>query len=343
MKLSVLDQSPILSGMNPHEAFQQTKELAKLTDRLGYHRFWVSEHHSTESLAGSSPEILAAHLAAHTENIRIGTGGVLLPHYSSYKVAESFRVLETLHPSRIDLGVGRAPGGMPNVNLALNGGSVPNVEGYPGQIEELMAYLHGQDPHGMDIYATPRGETSPPIWMLGSSGTSARLAADLGVSYSFAHFINGRGGTRAVERYFNYFTPSMQQSEPNANVSIFVVCADSDGHAEYLASSLDLALLKIEQGGKNNYFPTPEEALQYPYSHFEEQRIQENRNRMIVGSVEKVKEEIQELAQIYHVDEIIVNTIVTPFEDRLRSYELLAEAFELRQTETTNLKNSGNY
>ncbi|MGP4076078.1 LLM class flavin-dependent oxidoreductase [Halobacillus sp. K22] len=331
MKLSVLDQSPILSGMTSQDALKQTAQLAEWTDRLGYHRFWVAEHHSTESLAGSSPAILAAHLAARTERIRIGTGGVLLPHYSAYKVAESFRVLETLHPNRIDLGVGRAPGGMPNVNLALNRGSSPDIEGYPAQIEELMAYLHGQDPQGMNVYATPKGETSPPIWMLGSSGTSARLAADLGASYSFAHFINGHGGARVVDRYKKYFSPSMQQGAPDANVSIFVVCAETDEHAEYLASSLDLALLQIEQGARRSGFPTPDEALQYSYTLVEQERIQDNRSRMIVGSPERVKQEIEELAESYQVDEIIINTIVSPFEARLRSYELLAEAFNLHK------------
>lgn len=335
MKLSVLDQSPILAGTHPGEALRQTTELAKWTDKLGFHRFWVSEHHSTKSLAGSAPEILATHLAAQTDRIRIGTGGVLLPHYSSYKVAEAFRVLETLHPNRIDLGVGRAPGGMPNVNLALNRGQLPKVEDYPGQVEELMNYLHGHDPHEMDICATPKSDTAPPIWMLGSSGTSARLAADLGVSYSFAHFINGRGGVRAMDRYQDYFSSSMQQSDPRGNVSVFVVCAETDEHAEYLASSLDLALLQIEQGGKRTHFPTPEEALSHSYTMFEEERIQENRNRMIVGSADKVKEELEHLAEIYHVDEVIVNTIVAPFEDRLNSYELLANAFQLSANTTT--------
>ena len=329
MKLSILDQSPILQGMTPHEALQQTTELAKLTDELGYHRFWVSEHHSTSSLAGSAPEVLVAHLAANTDQIRVGTGGVLLPHYSAYKVAEAFRVLETLHPGRIDLGVGRAPGGMPNVNLALNRGKLPNVEGYPAQVEELMAYLHGQDPHGMNIYATPKGETAPRVWMLGSSGTSARLAADLGASYSFAHFINGRGGIRAMERYKNYFSPSMQQSQSNGNISVFVVCAETDEEAEYLASSLDLALLKIEQGETRSHFPSPDEAIHHPYSMYELERVQENRNRMIVGTPKHVKESIESIAEQYQVDEVIINTIISPFEKRLQSYRLIAEAFEL--------------
>ncbi|MFD1019297.1 LLM class flavin-dependent oxidoreductase [Thalassobacillus hwangdonensis] len=330
MKVSVLDQSPILSGMTPYEALQQTTELAKWTDKLGFHRFWVSEHHSTKSLAGSAPEILVAHLAAHTDTIRVGTGGILLPHYSSYKVAEAFRVLETLHPGRIDLGIGRAPGGMPNVNLALNEGSHPNVEAYPRQVKELMEYLHGHDPHTMDVYATPTGETAPPIWMLGSSGTSARLAADFGTAYSFAHFINGYGGTRAMQRYFDHFEGSIQQKTPKGNVSVFTICAETDEEAEYLASSLDLAILKIEQGASRNGFPTPEEARSYPYSLFEKERIRENRHRMVVGSPSKVKMELEALAEGYGVDEIIVNTIVHPFEARLKSYELIAEAFNLK-------------
>ncbi|UOR10342.1 LLM class flavin-dependent oxidoreductase [Halobacillus amylolyticus] len=332
MKLSVLDQSPVLTGMSPHDALQQTTELAKWADQLGYHRFWVSEHHSTNSLAGSSPEILTAHLAAHTERIRIGTGGVLLPHYSSYKVAESFRVLETLNPNRIDLGIGRAPGGMPNVNLALNPGKIPSIEGYPAQVEELIAYLHGKDPQDMGVFASPQGDTVPPVWMLGSSGTSARVAADLGVSYSFAHFINGYGGARAMDRYKDNFQPSLQQQTPQGNVSIFVVCAESDEQAEYLAASLDLAILKIEQGGIRHHFPTPEEAFSYPYTMFEEQRVRENRSRMIVGSIEKVKGEVESLANYYQVDEVIINTIVSPFDERLKSYELLADAFKLRES-----------
>ncbi|MFG6116536.1 LLM class flavin-dependent oxidoreductase [Halobacillus sp. MO56] len=329
MRLSVLDQSPILTNTSPTQALQQTTELARFTDRLGYHRFWVSEHHSTKSLAGSAPEILIAHLAAHTKQIRVGTGGILLPHYSAYKVAESFRVLETLHPNRIDLGVGRAPGGLPNVNLALNNGKHPSIDSYPQQVKDLMAYLHGHDPYEMNVYATPLGETAPPVWMLGSSGTSARLASDLGTSYSFAHFINGYGGTRAMKRYEEHFTPSLQQSHPEGNVSVFAICADTEDKAEYLASSLDLALIKIEQGEKREHFPTAEEATRYPYTFFEKERIQENRRRMAVGSPSQVKKKLETLASGYGVNEIIINTIVHPFEERLRSYELLADVFGL--------------
>ncbi|MFG6121362.1 LLM class flavin-dependent oxidoreductase [Thalassobacillus sp. B23F22_16] len=329
MKLSVLDQSPILINHTPSQALKQTTELAQSTDRLGYHRFWVSEHHSTKSLAGSAPEILVAHLAANTEHIKVGTGGILLPHYSAYKVAESFRVLETLHPNRIDLGVGRAPGGLPNVNLALNNGKHPSIDHYPRQVRELMAYLQGSDPYEMDVYATPVGQTAPDIWMLGSSGTSARLSSELGTSYSFAHFINGYGGTRAMKRYYDHFAPSRQQTVPNGNVSVFAICAESKEKAEYLASSLDLAILKIEQGGQRDHFPSPEEATKYPYTLFEKERIQENRKRMVVGDPSQVKNELEALAEGYGVNEIIINTIVYPFEERLRSYQLIAEAFQL--------------
>ncbi|WP_431801707.1 LLM class flavin-dependent oxidoreductase [Halobacillus andaensis] len=329
MKLSVLDQSPILPGSTPEEAFHQTTELAKQTDELGFHRFWVAEHHSTKGLAGSSPEILATHLASQTKRIRIGTGGILLPHYSPYKIAEIFRVLETLYPGRIDLGVGRSPGGIPNVNLALNRGELPSIENYPSQLSELLSYLYGEDPNGMGIHASPKGESTPPIWMLGSSGTSARVASELGVSYSFAHFINGYGGVRAMHRYFDHFQPSVQQTEPQGNVSIFAVCAETDEHAEFLASSLDLAILKIEQGGLQRSFPSPAEALGYTYTLDEEHQIQENRNRMVVGSPEKVKEKIERLADFYNVDEVIINTITSPFEERLKSYQLIAEVFQL--------------
>ncbi|WP_173917781.1 LLM class flavin-dependent oxidoreductase [Halobacillus sp. Marseille-Q1614] len=331
MKLSVLDQSPILSGMSPQQALQQTTELAKLTDELGYHRFWVAEHHSTQTLAGSAPEILATHLLGQTKRIRVGTGGILLPHYSSYKIAETFRLLETLYPQRVDLGIGRAPGGKPNVNLALNRGRLPNIENYPSQVRELISYLHGEDPEGMGIHASPSGHTAPPVWMLGSSGTSARVAAEIGASYSFAHFINGYGGAKAMKRYTDYFQPSVQQSKPAGNVSVFVICAATDSEAEYLAASLDLALLKIEQGDLRSHFPTPEEAFHYSYTMFEEEQIAENRSRIIVGSPERVKEEIEDLARYYDVNEVIINSIVSPFENRLQSYQLLAEAFQLTE------------
>ncbi|WP_207902573.1 LLM class flavin-dependent oxidoreductase [Melghiribacillus thermohalophilus] len=330
MTLSVLDQSPLLPNQTPSDALQQTTELAQWAEKLGYARFWVSEHHSTKSLAGSAPEILAAHLAAHTNHIRIGTGGVLLPHYSEYKIAEVFRVLESLYPGRIDLGIGRAPGGMPGVNYALNRGKYPNVQDYPKQVQELIYYLHGEKHPTYQIQATPLGENVPSIWMLGSSGTSAMMAAELGTSYTYAQFINGESGATSMKQYYESFQPSIHQNEPRGSVAIFVICGETEEEAEYLASSLDLALLRVENGQFHDYFPSPEEARQYSYSPFEKKRVQYNRQRMIVGNPEQVKEKIEKLARAYEVGEVIVNTIAVPFEKRMKSYELLARVFNLQ-------------
>ncbi|SET05813.1 luciferase family oxidoreductase, group 1 [Salinibacillus kushneri] len=330
IKLSVLDQSPLLPGATARDALIQTTELAQWTDKLGYHRFWVSEHHSTKTLAGSAPEILITHLAANTKNIRVGTGGVLLPHYSAYKVAEVFRVLESLYPNRIDLGVGRAPGGMPGVNYALNKGKYPNVQEYPKQVMELMNYVRGEKHPTYQVSATPLGETAPPIWMLGSSTRSASLAAELGTSYTFAQFINGEGGINAMKDYYNHFKPSEQQKVPQGNVAIFVVCAKTEKEAEYLASTLDLQLLRIENGDFRHGYPDPEEAVDYPYTSFELERVRQNRQRMIVGNPQQVKEQLETLAQTYGVDEVIVNTIATSKEKRFESYQLIMDAFKTK-------------
>ncbi|MGM8216651.1 LLM class flavin-dependent oxidoreductase [Bacillaceae bacterium W0354] len=329
LKLSVLDQSPLLQGNNERDALNQTIELAKHVDQLGYTRFWMSEHHSTKSLAGSAPEILVSAVAAQTKNIRVGTGGVLLPHYSPYKVAETFRVLEGLYPGRIDLGIGRAPGGMPGVNYALNRGKYPDVPNYPQQVDTLIGYLLGEDPENYQVRATPLGSTTPPVWMLGSSGASASVAGQLGVSYTFAQFINGEGGPYAIQRYYDSFVPSEMQKEPHASVAVFVVVGDTEEEANFYASSLDAALLMIEQGQIREHFPLPEETSKQTYNFYEQRRIEENRKRMIVGDVESVKEQLIELATAFNVDEIIVNIIIAPFERRLESYEKLAKAFKL--------------
>ncbi|GEL78596.1 LLM class flavin-dependent oxidoreductase [Tenuibacillus multivorans] len=329
IQLSVLDQSPLLQGNNERDALKQTIELAKHVDQLGYKRFWMSEHHSTKSLAGSAPEILVSSVAANTKQIRVGTGGVLLPHYSPYKVAESFRVLEGLYPERIDLGVGRAPGGMPGVNYALNRGKYPDVHSYPTQVSHLIDYLLGKDPEGYQVKATPLGETTPPVHMLGSSGGSASVAGQLGTGYTFAQFINGDGSPVAIDRYYNSFIPSPMMQEPYASVAIFAVIGDTDKEAEFLASSLDQALLMIEQGQVREFFPSPEEASQQTYNMYEQARINENRKRMIIGDVRSVKQQIEDLAHAFQVNEVMVNVIVSPFERRLESYTKLAKAFNM--------------
>lgn len=331
--LSALDQSPIPEGSTANEALAQTARLAQELERLGYHRFWVSEHHFTTSLAGSSPEVLISHLGAKTKTIRIGSGGVMLPHYSPYKVAENFRVLEALYPNRIDLGVGRAPGGMPLATRALQEGRTDNgVDRYPLQITDLIAYLHDavDDRHPFaGLKATPVIPTAPELWLLGSSDESARLAAQAGSAFAFAHFINGFGGTEAMRWYQKHFRPSFFGQKPRSIVAVFVICAETEEEANVLASSLDLSILLLEKGGRTGGVPSVETALAYPYTDFDRYRIAENRKRMIVGSKEQVRERILQMSKAYNTTEFMIVSMTHDFEARIRSYQLLAEAFSL--------------
>ncbi|MCP3775123.1 LLM class flavin-dependent oxidoreductase [Paenibacillus sp. MZ04-78.2] len=333
LNLGVLDQSPIIPGETAADAMRRTLELAKTVERLGYTRYWVSEHHDTPGLAGSSPEVLIAAIAAHTSRIRVGSAGVLLPHYSPYKVAENFRVLEALYPGRIDLGIGRAPGGMPIASEALRYGRPKDrEEHFAVMLRDLGGFLSDwmEPGHRFEgVRATPLVDTAPELWLLGSSGFSADRASELGGAFSFAHFINGDGGHEAVRRYFANYRPGPLGASPQANVCVIVICADTDEEAERLAASTDLRLLLLEQGQFRWPFPTPEEAANYPYTDWDRMRIRANRRRMIVGGPEKVRTQMLEFSKGYGVEELIVLTYTYDFQARLRSYDLLAEVFGL--------------
>lgn len=334
IKLSALDQSPIPEGSTASEALAHTARLAQELEKLRYQRFWVSEHHFTYTLAGTSPEVLISHLGAKTEKIRIGSGGVMLPHYSAYKVAENFRLLEALYPNRIDLGVGRAPGGMPIASRALQEGKISGVDQYPEQLDDLIAYIHDALPENhpfAGLQATPIIPTVPELWLLGSSGESAKLAAQRGAAFAFAHFINGQGtGTEAMQWYQRYFKPSIVGDQPKSMVAIFVVCAETEEEANKVASSLDLSILLIEKGASNRTgVPSVESALAYPYSEYDRYRIEENRNRMIVGNPEQVKQKILQMSKEYNTDEFMLVSIIHDFEAKLKSYQLVAKAFGL--------------
>lgn len=331
LRLSVLDQSPIAHGSDARTALQQTVAVAQLAERLGFHRFWVSEHHDASSLAGSTPEVLIAHLAARTTAIRVGSGGVMLPHYSAYKVAENFRMLEALYPGRIDLGLGRAPGGMPRSTRALQEGRTREVA-YEQQVADLLAYVTDTVPpdHRFPgLRASPIVDTAPDMWLLGSSDASAYTAALHGTSFMFAHFINADGGADATSSYRRLFRPSVQRSTPNCGVAVFCICADTDEQADQLAASLDLALVMLANGERSQGTPALATALAYPYTRYELALIQENRKRMVVGSPATVRTRISELAQEYGADEVMVVTTTGEFADRVHSFELLAEAFSL--------------
>lgn len=328
LKLSILDQSPVSEGQSAEEALKNTVELAQSAEKWGYTRFWVSEHHDTYSLAGSSPEVLLAYMAAKTEHIRVGSGGVMLPHYSPYKVAENFRVLAGLAPGRIDLGVGRAPGGMPRATIALNKSRTRNVDDYPEKVEELLQYLNDDLPETNPLYglkASPMVKTVPELWMLGSSPASAVLAAKMGLPYNFALFINGEGGVSFMNHYINNFTPSNYLEKPKNMVTVFAICAETDEEAERVASSIDLSMIMLEQGMESKGTPSPEKAISYRYSPFELTRIQENRKRMIVGNPKKIKQKLEELSELYQTDEIMLVSITYDFQDKLKSYALIAD------------------
>ena len=331
LRLSVLDQSPVRPGATARQALRETTELAQLADRLGYTRFWVSEHHNTTSLAGPAPEVLLAHLGAHTQRIRLGSGGVMLPHYSALKVAENFKLLEALHPGRIDLGMGRAPGADRLTAYALNPSNQFNEKDFIEQLLDLQAYLRDEkvpDTIHERVQAIPQIETQPTLWLLSSSGQSGLFAAQLGMGFSFAQFINPGGGPAAVRAYRQQFRPSAELPAPAANVALFVLCADTEAKAAELQKALFVQLLRFEQGRFGPY-PTLAETAAYTFSPLERDRLRYHQGRMVAGTPGQVREQLTELAAAYEVEEIVATCITADFADRLRSYELLAEAFEL--------------
>lgn len=330
--LSVLDQSPIRSGGTAADAIHETLELAQAAERLGYHRYWLAEHHSTPSLAGSTPEVLIGQVAVRTSRIRVGSGGVMLSHYSALKVAENFRMLETLFPGRIDLGIGRAPGSDQRTARALAvGPGMLDIEDFPNQVADLLGFLHDRlDPaHPFaGVRAMPQGAGAPEVWLLGSSDASAALAAHFGTAFSFAHFINAEGGAEITRAYFKHFHPSRTLAAPQASLAVFVICADTEAEAHRLALSRDLSLLRLYTG-RPAPFPSVEEAQAYPYTPRERAIVEYNRQRTIAGAPEQVRDRLLALGAAYGVDEFVIVTITHDVKARLRSYELLADVFDL--------------
>jgi len=333
LTLSVLDQSPIRSGRTPADAIQETLQLAAAVDRLGYHRYWLAEHHSSEGLAGSAPEILIGQVAARTSQIRVGSGGVMLSHYSALKVAESFRVLETLFPGRIDLGIGRAPGSDRRTAMALaHGPGALGIESFPAQVRDVILWLHDRvrDGHPFaSVRAMPVGPSAPEVWLLGSSADSATYAAHFGTAFSFAHFINANGGDEITGMYRHYFQPSEWLPEPKVSVGVFVICADTEEEALRLRLSRDLSIAKRYSGAGGGPYPTVAEARQHLWTPHQLAIAEQNRNRAIVGTPEQVRDRLVALAAEFEADELVVVTITEDEQSRLRSYELLAEVFEL--------------
>jgi luciferase family oxidoreductase group 1 len=343
MLLSVLDQSPIAEGSTGAQALRNTVDLAKLTDQLGYHRYWVAEHHGGPMLAGPSPEVLIGPIASTTEGIRVGSGGVMLPHYSPLKVAESFTILAALYPGRVDLGIGRAAGTDGLTTFALQRDRRQAApDDFPQQLAELLAYLEddlpGDHPFARLAGMLPGLPATPDVWLLGSSPQSAIWAGELGLPYAFADFINPSGSEIAA-LYRERFAPGRLPA-PRTAVAAWVLCASSDEEAEYFASSSRMTLTLLRRG-QLIPVPPPEKAIEFlrregklgsPEASAPEGRL--GGRRGIIGSPEKVRGELERLAGEYGAEEAIVVTITHDHSARRRSYELLAEAFGVEASST---------
>ena len=335
MKISVLDQSTASKGKTQDEAIRETLALARYCDALGYHRYWVSEHHNTGNIVGTAPEILMAGIAATTKRIRVGSAGVMLPHYSSLKVAEQFRVLEAIAPGRIDLGIGRAPGSDQRTAYALNP-NTNNAEDFPQQVYELQAWVSGAPLDARHpfhtIKAHPSGPTSPEIWILGSSDYGAHLAAHFGLPYAFAYFFtDGRGCEQALEIYRRNYKPSARHPTPEATICVWALAADTEAEARHLATTREHSRILREVGIREALVP-PEEAAAYPYTDAQRASRDNMRNTAFVGTADQVKSQLTELAARLQLDELVIVTWTYDPAPRHRSYELLANAFGLAPT-----------
>jgi luciferase family oxidoreductase group 1 len=332
MKWSVLDQSPSSAGSRQGAAIRESIALAQHCDRLGFERYWVSEHHNSASIVGTAPEILIAAIAATTQHIRVGSAGVMLPHYSALKVAEQFRVLEAIAPGRIDLGVGRAPGSDGLTAHALNPHSNA-AEEFPRQVQELQHWvsgiaLPGDHPY-RTIMAIPTGPTSPQLWILGSSAYGAQLAAHLGLPYAFAYFFSeGAGVEEALGLYRRNYRPTERYPQPRATICVWALAADSEDEARRLLTTRELWRVGFEKGLRLP-MPSPEAAQAYDYTDAERAMIDKMRKVALVGTGAQVAEKLNALAARLELDEIVINTWSFDPLARRHSYSLLASALGL--------------
>jgi luciferase family oxidoreductase group 1 len=330
--LSVLDLSPVTTATTGAQALRNSLDLAQRADRLGFVRYWVAEHHNMPSIASSAPDIMVGQIAAATARIRVGSGGVMLPNHAPLVVAERYKVLEGLFPGRIDLGLGRAPGTDPVTSYALRRRQDdPNADDFLERFQELLLFEQGGFPEGhpfRNVRAMPADVPLPPIYLLGSSDYSAQLAAHVGAGFSFAHHFSDFDPVMPMTMYRSHFRPSPTRATPHAILGCHVVCADTDEAAERLASTVDLNFARRRQG---HYLPlpSPDEAAAHEYSPTDRALIARNRARLIVGTPASVKERLDPLIESTQADELMITTMIFDHEARKRSYELLAQAFEL--------------
>jgi luciferase family oxidoreductase group 1 len=331
--LSVLDLSPVTTGTPGAKALHNSLDLARLADRLGYTRYWVAEHHNLPNIASSTPDIMIGQIAAITAHMRVGSGGVMLPNHAPLQVAERYKVLEGLFPGRIDLGLGRAPGTDPVTSYALRRRQDdPAADDFLDRFQELLLFEQGGFPESHPfrrVQAMPSDVPLPPIYLLGSSGYSAQLAAHVGMGFSFAHHFSDFDPVAPMTMYRTQFKPSATRATPHAILGVHVVCADSDAEAERLATSIDLNFARRRQG-QMGPLPSPEEAAAHVYTPTDRALIGQNRARLVVGGKDKVRAHLEPLIKATQADELMVTTMIYDHDARKHSYELLAELFELR-------------
>ena len=338
LQLSVVDQSPMREGSDAGTALRESIRLAAAAESLGYRRYWVAEHHNLPNFAGTAPEVLIGQIAAHTSRIRVGSGGVMLPHYSALKVAETFRMLHALYPDRIDLGIGRAPGSDQITAAALAYPSMPkDIRHFPQQVRDVINYMHDAQPDDhpfREVAAAPDAAAdgsaaagAPQVWLLGSRYESAFMAAQMGLPFAYAHFfgLSADDGPRIVESYRQNFAPSEHLSEPLVNIGVQVLCAETEAEARRIAASRNLGRLRSVTGRARG-IPSPEAAAAYKYLANEWQFIQQYQRNCVDGAPEQVKAGLEKVAADYHTTDLSIVTICYHYADRLRSYQLVAQA-----------------
>jgi luciferase family oxidoreductase group 1 len=323
--LGVLDLAPVPDGGGVGAALRATIDLARKTEDLGFTRFWVAEHHGMPGVASSSPPVLIGHIADATRTIRVGSGGVMLPNHSSLVVAEQFGMLEALHPGRIDLGIGRAPGTDQATAQALRHGG---PDDFPGQLTDLLGFFTGQWPANHpyeNVHAIPGEGDGPDLWLLGSSGYSAQVAGTLGIPFAFAHHFMPQNTLPALDLYRKSFRPSAALEQPYSMIAAGVTCADTSERAKFLAGASALSFLKLRTG-RPGRVPTPEEAAAYPYSAMEKAFIEDRQSTQYIGDPDAVTEGLTHLIKQTGVDELMITTQTHDPADRLHSFELVAAA-----------------
>jgi len=324
--LSILDLAPVSTGSTPGDALRNTLDLARRVEALGYTRHWVAEHHNMPGIASCAPAVLMAHIASVTKTIRVGSGGVMLPNHQPLVIAEQFGMLEALHPGRVDLGIGRAPGTDQITAHVLRRAMDPAEDDLPRQLAELLAFFEGRFPR---VTAVPGAGHKPAIWLLGSSGFSAQLAGQLGLPFSFAHHFMPQNTLAALDVYRRSFRPSETLAEPYAMIGVPVVVADNDEHARWLDAPGGLAIVQL-RSGRPGLFPTPEQTAAYDWTPAERAAADEWLSSHVVGSPQTVRAGLEELRERTQADELMITTAVHDHADRVRSYELLAGVLDDR-------------